>query len=1160
MRQKKRQPLHAIACAAILLVLIVMSFYLFSRRISYLTFSTVQTRLKEITENSTKAIGLLLDHDIDQLQGIASSIDVNQIDDDAVKKRILDATFFTEFDELHIYHMNGQGYASDGVQMTPVQDRNPVPFHERTPGFHLLDEDRIGLCIPLITSQQETVGYLQGIYQRDYLVKALDIDVFEGEGFYDIFHETGDLLWPLQASQGNQNENFFQTLSTAAFLDGYSLDQLKTDIEQNRNLSFKYKLQGEQLCAYVMPTRMNGWYLLSAAPVSYLYDQQISIERNAAILSGVILAAFATMVYLLVRSDRKAKRDMEENRDYLMRVINTVPAPIFIVDDERTMLTVNDAASKVFAKHQKELLHKQCSLINSNACQTKDCAITKRLKEGTHQTYLDVGDRHFAVSTSQMRNSKEEEIGFIEVMQDVTQLLDFQQSLEEKTAELETVTQNLAAGLLVTSMEDGFPILQCNKHYLELMECDEFEVIDSKAIHWVIPDDLQYSESELYQKLMSGQNVSLEYQLKLPSNEERWISLSGKRMELRQQPACVWILLDITERKKIEEQLRLNEERYRIAAQCAEDMIIDFDIKTRRLTHANMAVKKYGLEEVVEHAPECIVESGVVDQDSVSLFLEMFDKVIQGEKSASCDILTYTVTGEQVWGHFDLITIFDQEGFPVRAIGVMHDITSQKLAQMKYQREVQYRGITMKDATLYYEVDLTNHKFVSGHEDLVSNYCKEDTDDFEIIGTLMLDHIVYAKDRALVKAQIDWQNLMNAYQANETKIEFEYRRMIDQVQYSWVKCTIYLLQDEVSKDVKCLVYIIDNDETKQLELSLKKQAQRDLLTGLYNKMTTQQMIEQRLIECPAELSVFMIIDLDDFKNINDMLGHMYGDAVLVQLADSLKQQFRKTDIIGRAGGDEFILFISGISSEQEGEKQAKKVCDIFQQMYTGEHHNYKVSGTLGVAFYPKDGENFAVLYEHADMALYHAKKNGKDSYCCYQPSLPQIRSDQIKCCHAATREHIDVTDQVLQLLYKHDEDNQTVERILEVVSKSYGLGRGYLIRRTKDPAWWKIDSAWHADYVKKASNHANISNESLEWIFPCLLEKGSFRTQDAALYPYPKNGHKNLVKSYVLFGFIRQDEVVAILGFDDYFMKRHFDDFDMEKLSMITMLIDHFII
>ncbi|QEY35114.1 diguanylate cyclase [Caproiciproducens galactitolivorans] len=206
--------------------------------------------------------------------------------------------------------------------------------------------------------------------------------------------------------------------------------------------------------------------------------------------------------------------------------------------------------------------------------------------------------------------------------------------------------------------------------------------------------------------------------------------------------------------------------------------------------------------------------------------------------------------------------------------------------------------------------------------------------------------------------------------------------------YIWCTVNVKALYDKENKPYRAIGLITDTDRQKKKIQQLENKSQMDLLTQLYNKVTAESLIKKHLKDCSRKLlQGFIIIDIDNFKSINDMLGHIFGDAVLKKVATEIKALFRATDVIGRTGGDEFIVFMKDLDSRELLSQKMKEICEVFRNAYTGEDGTYKVSASVGGAVFPDDGTTFAELYRHADEALYDAKDSGKDSYRLYSGAL-----------------------------------------------------------------------------------------------------------------------------------------------------------------------------
>ena len=153
----------------------------------------------------------------------------------------------------------------------------------------------------------------------------------------------------------------------------------------------------------------------------------------------------------------------------------------------------------------------------------------------------------------------------------------------------------------------------------------------------------------------------------------------------------------------------------------------------------------------------------------------------------------------------------------------------------------------------------------------------------------------------------------------------------------------------------------------------------DPLTSVYNKETTQKLIDQKIKQ--NEHFCFLILDVDEFKSVNDNYGHAVGDKVLKSLGSLFKNHFRQTDIVGRIGGDEFIILIE---DEHIAESRIQSLLKKVNALKIEELQDFKLSISVGMAFAPSNGTTFMELYRHADHALYQTKRTGKNNYKIYK--------------------------------------------------------------------------------------------------------------------------------------------------------------------------------
>ena len=193
------------------------------------------------------------------------------------------------------------------------------------------------------------------------------------------------------------------------------------------------------------------------------------------------------------------------------------------------------------------------------------------------------------------------------------------------------------------------------------------------------------------------------------------------------------------------------------------------------------------------------------------------------------------------------------------------------------------------------------------------------------------------------------------------------------------------LDPNVSKDDMIIAFrdISELENNKHTVSTLKHTSEIDGLTKIFNRVATEQKITEYISENPKETSLVLLLDLDNFKAVNDVFGHIEGDHLLVETAEKLEHFFRSTDIVGRLGGDEFIVFLPSVK-EMDIDPLVSRIIEQLKKEYHTPDLHFEVTASIGVAHYPKDGNSFSELYHCADIALYDAKRSGKSRYSRYQ--------------------------------------------------------------------------------------------------------------------------------------------------------------------------------
>jgi len=189
-----------------------------------------------------------------------------------------------------------------------------------------------------------------------------------------------------------------------------------------------------------------------------------------------------------------------------------------------------------------------------------------------------------------------------------------------------------------------------------------------------------------------------------------------------------------------------------------------------------------------------------------------------------------------------------------------------------------------------------------------------------------------------------------------------------------------------------------NEQLRQANVQLQHVATHDALSGLPNRLLLADRMEQAIAQAERHQTTFavFVVDLDRFKSINDSLGHLAGDAVLKEVARRLALVLRKADTLARLGGDEFVLILNEISRPQDIESIAGKVlADIGTPVKLSDLELH-TSASIGISIYPEDGSDAQTLLRHADAAMYHSKKSGRNAYQFFAPAMNAFARERLE--------------------------------------------------------------------------------------------------------------------------------------------------------------------
>ena len=344
--------------------------------------------------------------------------------------------------------------------------------------------------------------------------------------------------------------------------------------------------------------------------------------------------------------------------------------------------------------------------------------------------------------------------------------------------------------------------------------------------------------------------------------------------------------------------------------------------------------------------------------------------------------------GEQelIWVSFTAQTVRNADGIPEYAMGTWRNITDQKVNEQQQQHNSYLVGNLIRDSVYDITVNVDKNFFVA------DNSLEKWMEETRIFAAYYDQAIREIANERVVKEDrqrfLDFFSLETIRNLPEDEnVSIEYRRKY-KGRENWFKVTIntFSLDEFTDKWMYALVY--DIDSVKKREIMLEQMAATDALTGLYNRKHSLDMMAEYIQKYPEMPNAVVYMDLDNFKSVNDTLGHAAGDSLLIRVAKSMRKYFGKDAVLGRIGGDEFILMCYNANHEYVDQMMQDFVNFVGSQSKE-ECPTINVTVSLGYVLYPDYGRDVAELADLADKALYKAKRHGKNMALAYSKDLDE---------------------------------------------------------------------------------------------------------------------------------------------------------------------------
>jgi len=452
-------------------------------------------------------------------------------------------------------------------------------------------------------------------------------------------------------------------------------------------------------------------------------------------------------------------------------------------------------------------------------------------------------------------------------------------------------------------------------------------------------------------------------------------ALTLSRVRLDGAWTFIGIVRDVTESREADELLHETNEKLDALIQASPQGIVAVDFA------GNVTLWNRAAEEIFGWSAEEVLGKPypAVPAERAREHAELRDLVLAGKRVTDVELRRRRKDGTPIDVSLSAAPTYDGSGTPFGVISIISDISARKrdeqeLILLKRAMESSINGITITDATrpenpiIYVNPAFERITGYSAHEVIGKNprFLRGDDWDQAELKKLMLAHREEREGCFVLR---------------------NYRK--DGVPF-WNELSIAPVRDRDGVVTSYIGVMNDITEHRRYEEQLVYQATHDPLTGLPNRNLLQDRLGQSLaLEAFRRRNPIcvMFLDLDNFKKVNDTLGHTVGDMLLKAVANRLKNCLRGGDTVSRLGGDEYIIVLPNVQEMHDVVTVAKKMINVFVAPFLLMGNEIYVTASIGIALFPTDGDTVDTLLKNADAAMYHAKEQGKNNYQFYSAEM-----------------------------------------------------------------------------------------------------------------------------------------------------------------------------
>ena len=555
--------------------------------------------------------------------------------------------------------------------------------------------------------------------------------------------------------------------------------------------------------------------------------------------------------------------------------------------------------------------------------------------------------------------------------------------LQEKIKESESRFRRLAElspqSIVVHS---GKELVFVNEACLKMVDvADKSEVLGKSILDFVAPDFQDIVKERIRHMAKGTAAEPMEQQFIKPNGDIIDVEVAGTQMEFDGKPAIQLVLRNITEEKKVRRELEESEQRHLSLFTNNPDGVYSMDSQGR-MTNVNEALEqllRYTQEEFAAMTFHSLVAPAYIDKA-----IHSFEESLKGIPQ-NYEIEGIHKNGEIIPFHLTNMPIIVDEKI-IGVYGIAKNITNEKQAfKMLEENEEKYRSLFEHNLDAVFETGLDgNFINVNSKAEELTGYSKAELHTASY-------HLLAAENPEKVKKEFSAAMHGESLQA-EQRLKRKNGDLIE------IDANVVPIRKQ--GEVAGVFSIVrDVTEKKQIQKNIKELAFTDQLTGLPNRHWFYEKLDTVIKRTGKKKSsiAILIIDFDDFKSVNDLLGHQGGDLYLQKVSERITACLRPSDQISRLGGDEFIMVLEDVTEDYVN-RLARKILREMNQPIQMPDHELVVTISIGISMncdYISDVETFI---RQADIAMYSAKEKGKNNYQFFSQSLSDavIRKSQIE--------------------------------------------------------------------------------------------------------------------------------------------------------------------